>query len=220
MQLYNRGVRRRLAPMLNGDQRRIELAFNVLFALPGTPMIQYGDEIGIWDDLKLPERECARTAMQWTSGHYAGYSTSDKPVIPVITDPEHGFQKINVADQRRDPHSLLNWTERVIRMRRECPEISWGHYNVLETNAKEVLGLQYDWRNTSMITLHNFSDHGITVKIDVKTQGGELLIDVFDGASRSAPGGTRTHEVELEPYGWKWFRVGSVDNALYRAALG
>jgi maltose alpha-D-glucosyltransferase/alpha-amylase len=219
MQLYNRGIRRRLAPMLGGETRKIQLAFNLLFALPGTPMMQYGDEIGIWDDLKLPERECARTAMQWTGGEYAGYSTSHDRVVPVVSDSDHGFKKVNVADQRRDPDSLLNWTERVIRMRRECPEISWGEYGILETNAKEVLGLQYEWRNTSMITLHNFADRKITVKIDVKTTGGELLFDVFDGASREAGRGTHTHEIELDPYGWKWFRVGSVDNALYRAAL-
>jgi maltose alpha-D-glucosyltransferase/alpha-amylase len=219
MQLYNRGVRRRLAPMLGGDKRRIELAFSLLFSLPGTPMMQYGDEIGIWDDLKLPERECARTAMQWTGGDYSGYSTSTKMVVPVIDDPERGFQKVNVSDQRRDPDSLLNWTERVIRMRRECPEISWGHYSVLETNAKEVLGLQYEWRNTSMVTLHNFANAPMTVKIDVRTHGGEVLVDVFNGASRRAPTGSCTHEVELDPYGWKWFRVGAVDNALYRASL-
>ena len=78
MQLYGRGIRRRMAPMLGGDRRRIELAFSLLFSLPGTPMIQYGDEIGIWDDLSLPERDCARTAMQWSSQPYGGFSTSDE----------------------------------------------------------------------------------------------------------------------------------------------
>ncbi len=219
MQLYDRGVRRRLAPMLRGDQRRIQLAFNLLFSLPGTPMMQYGDEIGIWDDLALPERECARTAMQWTGADYGGYSTSEKVVVPIVKDPDHGFRQVNVSDQRRDPHSLLNWTERIIRMRRECPEISWGHYTVLEPNAKDVLALQYDWRKISMVTLHNFADAPVTVKIDVTADGGERLVDVFDGVSRAAPGGSRTHEVELEPYGWKWFRVGSIDNALKRGAL-
>jgi maltose alpha-D-glucosyltransferase/alpha-amylase len=93
MQLYNRGIRRRLAPMLKGDRRRIELAFSLLMTLPGTPMLQYGDEIGIWDDLSLPERECARTAMQWSGDHYGGFSTSKKIVIPIIDDEEHGYRK-------------------------------------------------------------------------------------------------------------------------------
>src|SRR6185369_792395 len=100
MQLYNRGIRRRLAPMLKGDRRRIELAMSLLLSLPGTPMLQYGDEIGIWDDLSLPERECARTAMQWSGDHYGGFSVSKKIVVPIVDDAEHGYQKANVADQR------------------------------------------------------------------------------------------------------------------------
>jgi maltose alpha-D-glucosyltransferase/alpha-amylase len=124
MQLYDRGIRRRLTPMLGNDRRRLELAFSLLFSLPGTPMMQYGDEIGMGDNLRLPERECARTPMQWTRGRHGGFSRAKKIVRPVIGDAVYGYAKVNVADQRRDPHSLLNWTERMIRMRRECPEIS------------------------------------------------------------------------------------------------
>jgi maltose alpha-D-glucosyltransferase/alpha-amylase len=118
MQLYNRGIRRRMAAMLQGDRRRIELAFSLLFTLPGTPMMQYGDEIGIWDDLSLPERECARTAMQWSGDHYGGFSRSSKTLVPIVDDEEHGYKKVNVASMRRDPNSLLNWTERRIRWRK------------------------------------------------------------------------------------------------------
>lgn len=124
MQLYDRGIRRRLTPMLRNNRRRLELAFSLLFALPGTPMMQYGDEIGMGDNLRLPERECARTPMQWTSDPHGGFSRARRVVRPAIADEEFGFQKVNVADQRRDPHSLLNWTERMIRTRRECPEIA------------------------------------------------------------------------------------------------
>src|SRR4030095_14913056 len=154
MQLYDRGIRRRLAPMLGTDARRIELAFSLLFSLPGTPMMQYGDEIGIGDDLRLPERECARTPMQWTNDRQGGFSPAPKAVRPVITDKVYGYKKVNVADQRRDPQSLLNWTERMIRVRKECPEISWGNFVVLRTNVPEVLGMRYDWRDTSLVTLH------------------------------------------------------------------
>jgi maltose alpha-D-glucosyltransferase/alpha-amylase len=218
MQLYDRGVRRRLAPMLRGDPRRIRLAFSLLFSLPGTPMMQYGDEIGIWDDLSLPERECARTAMQWTDEEYGGFSRSEEIRVPVIDDPEHGYAKVNVVTQRRDPESLLNFTERIIRMRRECPEISWGHYTVLEPNAPDVLALMYEWRNASMLVVHNFADAPRRVRVDVKRDGGESLFDVFDGRSRRAADGT-THAIDLGPYGYHWFRVGAIDNALNRSTL-
>ena len=109
MQLYNRGIRRRLAPMLDNDRRKLELAFSLLFTLPGTPMLQYGDEIGIGDDLSLPERECARTPMQWSDEPHGGFSTAKRVGAAGDRDPVYGYQRVNVAAQRRDPHSLLNW---------------------------------------------------------------------------------------------------------------
>jgi maltose alpha-D-glucosyltransferase/alpha-amylase len=219
MQLYDRGVRRRLAPMLKGNTERMRLAYSLLFSLPGTPMMQYGDEIGIWDDLELPERECARTAMQWTEEDYGGFSTSRDHVVPIVRDPEHGHEAVNVAAQRRDPESLLNVTERLIRMRRECPEISWGEYTVLDPNAPQVLALQYTWRRISMVTLHNFSAEPQRVSIDVKAPNGGVLVDLFEGTSRQAAEGSCTHAIDLAPYEYHWFRVGAVDNALNRAAL-
>jgi maltose alpha-D-glucosyltransferase/alpha-amylase len=128
MQLYNRGIRRRLAPMLDNNRERLELAFSLLFTLPGTPVLQYGDEIGMGDDLALPERECARTPMQWSSRKHGGFSSSGRVIRPVVSDPIYGYKRVNVSEQRRDPQSLLNWMERKIRMRRECPEISWGDW--------------------------------------------------------------------------------------------
>ncbi len=127
MQLYDRGIRRRLAPMLQGDRRRLELAYSLMFSLPGTPVLRYGDEIGMGDDLSLPERNCARTPMQWSTEPQGGFTKNDKPVLPVISGGPFGFEHLNVADQRRDPNSMLNWTERLIRMRKEAPEIGWGN---------------------------------------------------------------------------------------------
>ena len=187
MQLYDRGIRRRLAPMLGNDRRRLELAFSLLFSLPGTPMMQYGDEIGMGDNLRLPERECARTPMQWTGDRHGGFSRGRRVVRPVINDKVYGYRKVNVADQRRDPQSLLNWTERMIRARKECPEISWGNFVVLRTNVPEVLAMRYDWRNTSLVTLHNFSS------AQAEGEGrrsaaprDELLVEVFDGRHSKA----------------------------------
>ena len=155
MQLYNRGIRRRLAPMLNGDRRRIELAYSLMFTLPGTPVIRYGDEIGLGDDLKLPERNCARTPMQWSTEPNAGFTKSDKPILPVISDGPYGYQHVNAAEQRRDPNSLLNWTERIIRMRKEVPEVGWGDFEVLSTRDPAVLAMRYDWRNNAVLFVHN-----------------------------------------------------------------
>jgi maltose alpha-D-glucosyltransferase/alpha-amylase len=218
MQLYQRGIRRRLAPMLGNDRRKLELAFSLLFSLPGTPMMQYGDEIGIGDNLRLPERECARTPMQWTSERHGGFSRARSVVRPVINDPVYGYQKVNVGAQRRDPHSLLNWTERMIRMRKECPEISWGNFAVLRVDRPEVLAIRYDWRDTSLVTLHNFSSARQKVKVNVDTRGGELLAEVFDGRhSRADNDGA--HRIQLDPYAWRWLRVGSADNVLDRSDL-
>jgi maltose alpha-D-glucosyltransferase/alpha-amylase len=218
MQLYDRGIRRRLAPMLGNDRRKLELAFSLLFSLPGTPMMQYGDEIGIGDNLRLPERECARTPMQWTVERHGGFSRSRTVVRPVINDPVYGFKRVNVADQRRDADSLLNWTERIIRMRKECPEIAWGNFTVLRANAPEVLILRYDWRDTSLVTMHNFSSRKQKVRMNVDAPNDRLLVELFDGHHSKAHD-DGAHRIDLAPYGWRWFRVGSVDNVLDRSDL-
>jgi maltose alpha-D-glucosyltransferase/alpha-amylase len=218
MQLYDRGIRRRLTPMLGNDRKRLELAFSLLFSLPGTPMMQYGDEIGIGDNLRLPERECARTPMQWTAGRHAGFSRARRVVRPVINDKVYGYKRVNVAQQRRDPDSILNWTERVIRTRKECPEISWGHYVVLRTSAPEVLAIRYDWRDTSLLTLHNFSSGEQTVKCKVDRPNDALLVEVF-GGHHSKRQNDGVHRIELDGYAWRWYRVGGADNALDRSDL-
>ena len=218
MQLYDRGIRRRLTPMFKGNRKRLELAFSLLFSLPGTPMMQYGDEIGMGDNLRLPERECARTPMQWTSDPHAGFARAKRLVRPVINDPVYGYKRVNVADQRRDRDSLLNWTERIIRMRKECPEISWGNFVVLRPTASEVLAIRYDWRNTSLVTLHNFSDRRQKMRLKVGGPRGDLLVDVFDGRhSRAYNDGA--HRLDLEGYAWRWYRVGGADTTLDMATL-
>ena len=218
MQLYDRGIRRRLAPMLGNDRKRLELAFSLLFSLPGTPMMQYGDEIGMGDNLRLPERECARTPMQWTGDEHGGFSAGRKVIRPVISDPVFGYSEVNVAEQRRDTDSLLNWTERMIRMRKECPEISWGTFSVLRTNVPAVLAMLYDWRETSLLTLHNFSDRPQTVRVRVGRRNDGLLVEVFD-RHHSRAHNDGEHRIRLEAHAWRWYRVGSGDNILQRSEL-
>src|SRR5436190_10140684 len=155
MQLYDRGIRQRLAPMLGGDRRRLELACSLMCTLPGTPVIRYGDEIGMGDDLDLPERNCARTPMQWSTEPHAGFTEGDKPTLPVIDKGAYGYEHVNAAKQRRDPNSMLNWTERIVRMRKEVPEIGWGDFQLIPVRDACVLVMRYDWRNNSVLFVHN-----------------------------------------------------------------
>ncbi|TAU72574.1 trehalose synthase (plasmid) [Rhizobium ruizarguesonis] len=219
MQLYDRGIRRRLAPMLGGDRRRIEMAYSLLFSLPGTPVIRYGDEIGMGDDLNLPERDCARTPMQWSTEAEGGFTKSKKLVSPVIKDGPYGFQHVNVAEQRRDPNSLLNWTERMIRMRKEAPEIGWGDFSVIDTGDDGVLALRYDWRGNSVLILHNLHAQPAEVTVDPDIgEDGRQLIDIADGASSKADE-KGFHTVMLDAYGYRWYRVGGLDYLLRRKEI-
>ncbi|OLE29342.1 MAG: trehalose synthase, partial [Actinobacteria bacterium 13_1_20CM_3_71_11] len=121
MRLYDRGIRRRLAPMLGGDRARLELAYSLQFTLRGTPVLRYGEEIGMGEDLSLPDRQAIRTPMQWSAAPQAGFTESDRPFRPVIRDGDYGYERVNVTDQRHDPTSLLAWFERMIHTLRESP---------------------------------------------------------------------------------------------------
>ncbi|MCE3243405.1 MAG: trehalose synthase [Deltaproteobacteria bacterium] len=219
MQLYNRGIRRRLAPMLDNDRRKLELAFSLLFTLPGTPMLQFGDEIGLGDDLSLPERECARTPMQWSSDPHGGFTTAKRPVLPVISDPIYGYQRVNVEGQRRDPQSLLNWMERKIRMRRECPEISWGDWKILKTDQPGVLVMRYEWDDHTLVTLHNFTGKPCAVVLDRGAVGGDTgtgeLVDLLATNDSRADENGR-YVVKLQPYDYRWLRAGGIDRNVPR----
>jgi maltose alpha-D-glucosyltransferase / alpha-amylase len=220
MQLYDRGIRRRLAPMLNGDRRRIELAYSLMFTLPGTPVVRYGDEIGMGDDLKLPERNCARTPMQWSTEPHAGFTKARRPILPVISDGPYGYQHVNAAKQRRDPNSLLNWTERIIRMRKEVPEVGWGDFEVLSTRNPAVLAIRYDWRNNSVLFVHNLDAIPREVAFSTGLRGKEsrLLVNLLtDDHSRAREDGK--HHLLLEAYGYRWYRVGGLDYLLKRAEI-
>jgi maltose alpha-D-glucosyltransferase / alpha-amylase len=217
MQLYGRGIRRRLAPMLQGDQRRLELAYSLMMTLPGTPVVRYGDEIGMGDDLSLPERVAARTPMQWSTEPHAGFTRGDKPVLPVISGGPYGYEHVNVAEQRRDPNALLNWMERIIRMRKEVPEIGWGDFAVLRTGTPEVLAIRYDWRNNSVVTVHNFSAVPREISLDVGLEGpnGERLVNLLS-TDHSAVTASGKHRILLEAYGYRWYRTGGLGYLLNR----
>ena len=213
MQLYNRGIRRRLASMLNNDRRRIELAYSLMFTLPGTPIMRYGDEIGMGDDLDLPERYAARTPMQWSPHAHGGFSTARRPIRRLVNDPVYGYQHVNVADQRRDPNSLLNWTERIIRMRKECAEIGWGDWSILSRLPDQVLGLRFDWNDRSTIVLHNFADSPCAVRLRAEGPNGARLTNLLS-QDQSDADEQGHHHLELEPYGYRWLRVGDLERPI------
>jgi maltose alpha-D-glucosyltransferase/alpha-amylase len=209
MQLYDRGIRRRLAPMLNGDRRRLELAYSLLFSLPGTPILRYGDELGMGDDLTLPERNGARTPMQWSTEPNGGFTRARKPILPVISDGVYGFEKINAAAQRRDAESFLNWTERMLRMRKEVPEFGWGNFEVLEVKQPGILAIRYDWRNNGVLAVHNLRDEAVQIELGLDRERGKILTNLLT-ADHSEANGRGRHRIVMEPYGYHWYRIGGL----------
>ena len=223
MQLYDRGIRRRLAPMFDGDRRRVELAYSLMFTLPGTPVVRYGDELGMGDDLKLPERNCARTPMQWSNEPHAGFTKNDKPHVPVISGGPYGYEHINAAIQRRHPDSLLNWTERIIRMRKEVPEVGLGDFTVIPSRDPAVLVMRYDWRNNWVLFVHNFDAKPREISFSVRLEGdnaeyGKLLINLL-AEDHSHADKTGKHRLVIEAYGYRWYRVGGLDYLLRRSDI-
>jgi maltose alpha-D-glucosyltransferase/alpha-amylase len=191
-----------------------------MMTLPGTPVLRYGDEIGMGDDLSLPERECARTPMQWSDEPEAGFTRSGVPHKPVIASGPYGYEHVNVAQQRRDPQSMLNWMERIIRMRKEVPEIGWGDFEVVETGRTDVLALRYDWRENSVLVVHNLGAEACEVPIDPGAAGAHdgLLVNLLSD-DHSRPERNGRHSILLEPYGYRWFRVGGLDYLLRRSEI-
>ncbi len=218
MQLYERGIRRRLAPMLEGDRRRIELSYSLMMTLPGTPVIRYGDEIGMGDDLDLPERQSARTPMQWSGEPQGGFSTNRKTILPVIGGGAYGYGHVNAADQRRDPNSLLNWMERLIRMRKEVPEIGWGDFEVLRTGTNEVLAIRYDWRGNSVVVVHSLSAKPCEIRLNVGLEGQQSsrLVNLLS-KDHSVADDSGKHCILLEAYGYRWYRAGGLSYLLKRS---
>ncbi len=202
MRVYGRGVRRRLAPMLGGDPVRLALAHSLLFALPGTPVMWYGDEIGMGERLDLEERNPVRTPMQWADARNAGFSgTTGELVRPVAEDGRLGFHETNVAAQRDRAGSLLTKVRRMIRVRRACPEIGWGAWELPDA-PEGVLALRCEWRGGVVVTLHDLSGEGAEVTVD----GDDLLpiLSSAEGDASRVAGG----RITLEPHGYRWLRVG------------
>ncbi len=182
MQIYGRGLRRRLPPMLDGDEDKIRMVYSLMFAMPGTPTIFYGEEIGMGENLAVEGRRSVRTPMQWTSEPSAGFSTADPSDLRrPLPEGDYGPASVNVRALRSDPDSLLNWFERVIRRRRETPEIGWGAWSVLDGGARAMVIIRYDWNDRTLITAHNLANESAKVDLDLSdvawTAGRDLFGD-------------------------------------------
>jgi trehalose synthase len=196
-QLYGRGLRRRLPSMLSGDQDRIRLAYSLAFSLPGTPVLFYGEEIGMHESLEIPGRMSVRSPMQWSSEPHRGFTTADAPARPLAPGDAE------VAAQRRDPESLLTWMELLIRRRRECPELGFGEMTILDARDPAVLAHRCDWDDTTILAVHSFAEEPRAVQLEVGEA--DAVVDLFGADELESPDGHVT--VELGRYGHRWFRV-------------
>jgi maltose alpha-D-glucosyltransferase/alpha-amylase len=208
MQLYHRGIRRRLAPMLEGDLRRLELAYSLLFSMPGTPVLWYGEEIGMGEDLSLNERNSVRTPMQWSEAVNGGFSTAspEQLIRPVIDKGPFQYKNINVAAQRRDPNLLLNWIERAIRLRKEHPEFGWGDWRILDTDDAAVFAHSCQWKNRTIFAVHNLSSEVREIELDLRDYKDQHILDLL-GDHQATPIQDDSYHIELEEYGYRWLRL-------------
>jgi maltose alpha-D-glucosyltransferase/alpha-amylase len=211
--LYGRGIRRRMAPMLGNDMRRIRLALALTMALPGTPVLMYGDEIGMGENLSLPGRIAVRGPMQWSSRHGGGFSAAEKLYRPACPDGPYGYRAVNVADQRHHQESLYSWTAHAIRLRRECPELGWGEWRTLDVGDARVLAIEYRWRDGHLVTLHNLSADPAEIRLPASITGNGQESDIRQvlGDKHLAAIGP---DITLNGYGFSWLRLPSVNASL------
>ena len=214
MRLYGRGIRRRLAPMLGGDPRHIRLAYALQFALPGTPVLRYGEEIGMGENLALSGRDAIRTPMQWQDRPNAGFSTVADParlVRPMTRRGRYGWAAVNVRDQERDPDSLLRWFEELVRAVRECPEIGVGRCSVVDLRSPSVLAHRFDAPEGSVLLLHNLDD--TSAHVDVGPLGDvDKPFDILADQRYPSPPPDLT-ELPVAGWGYRWIRL-SRNNAI------
>jgi maltose alpha-D-glucosyltransferase / alpha-amylase len=209
MQLYGRGIRRRLAPMLGGDRRRLELAYSLQFTLPGTPVLRYGEEIGMGENLALKERDAIRTPMQWFEGANGGFSAAaaDQLFRPLVDGGKYSYRRVNVTSQRLDPHSLLGWFERMIRTLRECPEIGTGKCSVVGAEVPgHVLVHRFDSPEGAILLLHNLAPEAVTIDIGSLPDTSPDVHEMFADAEYPRPT-PRLKALRLGPYGYRWIRL-------------
>ena len=204
----NLGIRRRLAPMMENDRRRIELLNGLLLSMPGTPIIYYGDEIGMGDNIYLGDRNGVRTPMQWNGGWNAGFSSSDPERLysPLISNPVYGYQAINVDSQRRSEHSLLSWTKSVIQTRNSFRVFSRGSIEFLSPSNHRVLAYVRQLGEEKVLVVNNLSSSAQAVELNLQSYKGHIPIEMF-GRNLFPRIGELPYLLTLAPYQFFWFRL-------------
>src|SRR5690606_29507500 len=210
MRLYDRGIRRRLAPLL-GNRRQIELAYSLMFSLPGTPVIRYGDEINMGDNLKLKERDAVRTPMHWANAPQAGFSEAKNLVHPVISTGPHAYKHVNVENNRRAKDPMVNRMTTLIRLRKAWPELGWGEWQILPVKQDQVLVMLYSLEGSALVIIHNFDDDAHEVSLELKQKNGASLIGMLD-LEEIVPDEDEVYQVKLEAFGYRWFRTGDLSH--------
>src|ERR1700723_3609319 len=208
MMRLNLGIRRRLAPLLNNDRRRIELMNGMLMSLPGTPIIYYGDEIGMGDNINLGDRNGVRTPMQWSGGWNAGFSTAepDRLYAPLIQNPVYGYPAVNVLSQLGSEHSLLHWMQRIITVRASTGVFGRGSIEILHPANHRILAYVRRLGNEAVLAVNNLSGAAQAVELDLKKYKGNILIEM-SGKNIFPRVGEQPYLLTLGPYQFFWFRL-------------
>ena len=204
----NLGIRRKLAPLLERDRRRNELMNSLLLSMPGTPVIYYGDEIGMGDNIHLGDRDGVRTPMQWSPDRNGGFSRADPAalVLPMIMDPLYGYGAVNVEAQGRDPHSLLNWMRRMLAVRGRHPAFGRGKLTLLYPKNRKVLAYLRQYRDDTLLCVANVAHSPQAVELDLSQFAGRVPVELNAG-SVFPPIGELTYLLTLPPYGFYWFAL-------------
>ncbi len=209
MARLNVGIRRRLAPLMNNSRRRIELLTSVLFSLPGTPILYYGDEIGMGDNTYLGDRNGVRTPMQWTGDRNAGFSRADPQLLfsPVISDPVYGYQAVNVESEEHDPASLLHWTRNMIRLRRLFRVFGRGTIDFLQPANRAVLAYIRRYEDDdAILCVANLARNVQPVHLDLSAFEGLVPVEIL-GYTEFPAIGADPYFLTLGPYGFYWFEL-------------
>jgi maltose alpha-D-glucosyltransferase / alpha-amylase len=204
----NLGIRRRLSPMMDNDRWRIQLLNGLLMSMPGTPIIYYGDEIGMGDNVYLGDRNGVRTPMQWNGGWNAGFSGADPERLysPLISNPVYGYQAINVESQRRSQHSLLSWMKRIIHVRKSSRVLSRGSIEFLKPSNHRVLAYVRQLGEEKILVVNNLSKSAQAVELDLRKYKGSIPIEMF-GGNLFPRIGDLYYLLTLGPYQFFWFRL-------------
>ncbi|MEU6919013.1 maltose alpha-D-glucosyltransferase, partial [Streptomyces olindensis] len=213
----NIGIRRRLAPLLDNDRHTIELFTALLLALPGSPILYYGDEIGMGDNIWLGDRDAVRTPMQWTPDRNAGFSTCDpgRLFLPAIMDPVYGHQVTNVEASMSSPSSLLHWTRRMIEIRKQNPAFGLGSYTELPSSNPAVLAFLREYEDDLVLCVNNFARFAQPTELDLREFAGRHPVELFGGVRFPAIG-ELPYLLTLGGHGFYWFRLTRVASRIGR----